>query len=584
MCAAYSGQVFVDHDALGAPPSAEFSSEFSQESSGFPKLKECALFFKRYLMSGDSSLGHNLILTDYTEGKKDHVLVEMDLFQLVQFQNTKLCQEVLACDSPRCSNPKHLAPIDFAERLARAMLERPLAYLPTCERVATEWAKRRGMMPSTWSASAVQLSLIHSAFPTTAIRELKAIKQEKFVVLPGIVVQASRPSARFNAMRIQCRFCQHTMTLNVPVWREAPQIPKYCRHATTALTVRGQQSDGSAGEMPSCKGVPFPYKIISIGSEYVDVQHVKLQELPEDVPTGDTPRHIQVNATRFLCQRMKPGDRVVLHGVLTCKGRVQDAAEGSSYSYLHLLGLRKFGAGRTEAIQFSGEEEAYFQQLRQDPGIHSKLFSSIAPAIFGMEDVKKAIACLLFGGTTKCVANDKSKLRGDIHVLLLGDPSVAKSQILKFVDRVAPICVYTSGKGSSAAGLTAAVIRDRQGVFALEGGAMVLADGGVCCIDEFDKMREDDVVAIHEAMEQQTISISKAGITTMLNTRCSVVAAANPTFGSFDDTQDTTEQHEFKTTILSRFDMIFLLRDVHDYARDERLCKHILSLHGVSHR
>merc|ERR1719510_1360751 len=173
------------------------------------------------------------------------------------------------------------------------------------------------------------------------------------------------------------------------------------------------------------------------------------------------------------------------------------------------------------------------------------------------------------------------KLRGDINVLLLGDPSVAKSQFLKFVDKVAPIAVYTSGKGSSAAGLTASVVKEAgTGEFHLAAGAMVLADGGVVCIDEFDKMRESDRVAIHEAMEQQTISIAKAGITTILNSRASVLAAANPIFGRYDDARTTTENIDFETTILSRFDLIFIIRDIKDPRRDKRLANHIIGLHG----
>ncbi|KAG1442208.1 hypothetical protein G6F56_011162 [Rhizopus delemar] len=172
------------------------------------------------------------------------------------------------------------------------------------------------------------------------------------------------------------------------------------------------------------------------------------------------------------------------------------------------------------------------------------------------------------------------RLRGDISVLLLGDPGTAKSQLLKFTEKVAPIAVYTSGKGSSAAGLTASVIRDPSTrEFYLEGGAMVLADGGVVCIDEFDKMRDEDRVAIHEAMEQQTISIAKAGITTILNSRTSVLAAANPVFGRYDDMKSAGENIDFQTTILSRFDMIFIVKDEHNESRDMSIARHVLNVH-----
>ena len=216
--------------------------------------------------------------------------------------------------------------------------------------------------------------------------------------------------------------------------------------------------------------------------------------------------------------------------------------------------------------------------MSKDPMIYHKISKSIASSIFGHEDIKKAVACLLFGGSPKKLP-DGMRLRGDINVLLLGDPSTAKSQFLKFVERVAPISVYTSGKGSSAAGLTASIIKDASGEFQLEGGAMVLADGGVVCIDEFDKMRPQDRVAIHEAMEQQTISIAKAGITTILNSRTSVLAAANPIFGRYDDLKHAAEQIDFQSSILSRFDCIFIVKDVREESADKAIASHIVNLH-----
>ena len=224
-------------------------------------------------------------------------------------------------------------------------------------------------------------------------------------------------------------------------------------------------------------------------------------------------------------------------------------------------------------------QEEEFRELARSDDVYERLQKSIAPSIYGSEDVKKAMCCLLFGGARKELA-DGARLRGDTHVLLLGDPSVAKSQFLKFVEKAAPVSVYTSGKGSSAAGLTATVTQESGSrEFYLEGGAMVLADGGVVCIDEFDKMREQDRVAIHEAMEQQTISVAKAGITTVLNSRTSVLAAANPTFGRYDAEKNAAEQVDFQTTILSRFDMIFILRDEYDLHKDRTLAEHILKVH-----
>merc|ERR1712166_277059 len=288
-----------------------------------------------------------------------------------------------------------------------------------------------------------------------------------------------------------------------------------------------------------------------------------------------------------------PGTRLTAIGVYTATEREAGDKMGGSkgkgtqtvkYSYLQINGLSVSQGNMAEmgVVNITNDEQEHFERLSKEPGIRDKIYSSIAPAICAsskdvIDDVKKAVACLLFGGSRKQLP-DGTRMRGDINCLLLGDPGTAKSQFLKFAEKVAPIAVYTSGKGPSAAGLTAAITKDANG-FALEGGAMVLADGGVVLIDEFDKMDSKDRVAIHEAMEQQTISIAKAGITTMLNTRCSVLAAANPRFGTYDDLASTSEQMDFESTILSRFDMLFLVRDVRDPQRDYDLAKHLAGLH-----
>lgn len=295
------------------------------------------------------------------------------------------------------------------------------------------------------------------------------------------------------------------------------------------------------------------------------------------------PRTFLLTADRELTDKVTPGNRVKIIGILTIREKSgQNSAQ--NMSFIRVLGIQsisdKDGSTAGFALpRITAEDEEKIISYSRDPLIYTKIAKSIAPAIFGHDDIKKAVACLMFGGSPKKLP-DGMKLRGDINVLLLGDPSVAKSQFLKFVERVAPISVYTSGKGSSAAGLTAAVIKDAaSGEFQLEGGAMVLADGGVVCIDEFDKMRPQDRVAIHEAMEQQTISIAKAGITTILNSRTSVLAAANPLFGRYDDLKHAAEQIDFQSSILSRFDAIFIVRDVRDENVDKAIATHVVNLH-----
>jgi DNA replication licensing factor MCM5 len=408
------------------------------------------------------------------------------------------------------------------------------------------------------------------------IRELDSSNLERMVCIPAIVIQASLPDQKAYSVRVRCKKCSHTKDLPIRAGGKSKAIiPRTCEN-----DVGGQDGCGLD-----------PYVQIPEDCKYYDVQYLKVQELPEDVPTGETPRTLPVVCTRFLSGRVIAGQRLHIIGVFTAEDRSNDPKAGREggaavkASYLQVLGIvMSTNNSKGSSVAITPIEEEKFVRMAKQNDIRDMIYKSIAPSIKGstkdcIGDIKAAVACLLFGGSRKFLS-DGTKLRGDINVLLIGDPGTAKSQFLKYVERAAPIAVYTSGKGSSAAGLTASVVRDASGRFALEGGAMVLADGGVVCIDEFDKMRPDDRVAIHETMEQQTISISKAGITTILNTRTAVLAAANPMFGSWNSLEETADQMDFATTILSRFDLIFLVKDVRDFERDKEIATHILGLHA----
>jgi replicative DNA helicase Mcm len=230
-----------------------------------------------------------------------------------------------------------------------------------------------------------------------------------------------------------------------------------------------------------------------------------------------------------------------------------------------------------ETAMPSPEEEEKILELARDPWIHQKIINSIAPSIYGYDHIKEAIMYLLFGGVPKNLPD--ITIRGEMNALLIGDPGTAKSQLLQYVSRIAPRGLYTSGRGTTAAGLTAAVIREKGGGMSLEAGALVLADKGIACIDEMDKMRPEDRVAIHEAMEQHTVSVAKGGIVATLNARTAILAAANPTLGRYEPHRTVAENISLPVTILSRFDLIFVLRDVPNKETDGKMSMHILELH-----
>nr|8X7T_A Chain A, mini-chromosome maintenance complex 3 [Thermococcus kodakarensis]8X7T_B Chain B, mini-chromosome maintenance complex 3 [Thermococcus kodakarensis]8X7T_C Chain C, mini-chromosome maintenance complex 3 [Thermococcus kodakarensis]8X7T_D Chain D, mini-chromosome maintenance complex 3 [Thermococcus kodakarensis]8X7T_E Chain E, mini-chromosome maintenance complex 3 [Thermococcus kodakarensis]8X7T_F Chain F, mini-chromosome maintenance complex 3 [Thermococcus kodakarensis]8X7U_A Chain A, len=311
-------------------------------------------------------------------------------------------------------------------------------------------------------------------------------------------------------------------------------------------------------------------------SRFLNFQSFRLQDRPESLKGGQMPRFVDAILLDDLVDAALPGDRVLVTGVLRVilEQREKRPIFKKILEVNHIEQLSK----EIEELEISPEDEQKIRELAKRKDIVDAIVDSIAPAIWGHRIVKKGIALALFGGVQRTLP-DGTKLRGESHVLLVGDPGVAKSQLLRYVANLAPRAIYTSGKSSSAAGLTAAAVRDEfTGSWVLEAGVLVLADGGFALIDEFDKMSDRDRSAIHEALEQQTISISKAGITATLNSRTTVIAAANPKFGRFNRHKSLPEQLDLPPTLLSRFDLIFLLLDEPDEKVDASIAEHILKV------
>ncbi|CAA7013118.1 unnamed protein product [Microthlaspi erraticum] len=394
------------------------------------------------------------------------------------------------------------------------------------------------------------------------IREVKASHIGHLVRISGIVTRCSDVKPLMAVAVYTCEDCGHEIYQEV----------------TARVFMPLFKCPSSRCRLNSKAGNP----ILQLrASKFLKFQEAKMQELAEHVPKGHIPRSMTVHLRGELTRKVSPGDVVEFSGIflpIPYTGFKALRAGLVADTYLEATSVTHFKK-KYEEYEFQKDEEEQIARLAEDGDIYNKLSRSLAPEIYGHEDIKKALLLLLVGAPHRQL-KDGMKIRGDVHICLMGDPGVAKSQLLKHIINVAPRGVYTTGKGSSGVGLTAAVMRDQvTNEMVLEGGALVLADMGICAIDEFDKMDESDRTAIHEVMEQQTVSIAKAGITTSLNARTAVLAAANPAWGRYDLRRTPAENINLPPALLSRFDLLWLILDRADMDSDLELAKHVLHVH-----
>jgi len=443
----------------------------------------------------------------------------------------------------------------FDQSLSERLLAKPEEYLQYAGKGAYEQLR----IEDTEYAEKIDKVIVRviNLLGREVLRRLGSRQMSKLVMVEGIVVRATPVRPMVQVAAFKCKRCG---TMN-----HVEQTGQFLKAPSICMA-------------PDC-GRDGPFEFNQEESIFIDSQDLRLQEKPEDLPPGQLPRVLAVKLVGDeIVDLARPGDHVSVVGIVRAfapslmgMGKLRTFILQLDANSIEVLGKEP------ETSPPTPEEEEKILELSKDPLVHKKIMSSIAPSIFGLDHIKEAIMYLLFGGVSKSLPD--VNIRGEMNALLIGDPGTAKSQLLQYVSKIAPRGLYTSGRGTTAAGLTAAVVREKGGSMSLEAGALVLADKGIACIDEMDKMRPEDRVAIHEAMEQHTVSVAKGGIVATLNARTAVLAAANPALGRYEPNRTVAENISLPVTILSRFDLIFVLRDVPNKEADGKLSRHILEIH-----